>query len=324
MLPHPRIAARLDAGNQHQATRSDHQRQHQLHRLGDAIDDALDLFDDGVDFDDGDGWKFRQQPIQEPLLLLRQEEAGHVSGGQVLERRRREDDEEVRLHALPFQPAQAGDLRLHRLAPDVETQPVADAKAEFLRILILQGHQRPIVVRAPPSPFGQFVVLGQRLGPSQVALRGQPRTRRIRRPMPILPSLGVLAVHGNHPSPNHRIEGPLPFRVAVEQRIHRRQLVWRDVHQEVVGHVIRQCRAPFVDQRRAQQHQHQQQHDGEAEDEYLGDVLPVAALQAGQGQAQHAARLHANGPSAAQQQPGQGAKGQQHRQGAQQRPQGQH
>ena len=51
------IAARLDARQEHETTGRKYQGENQFHCLRDPIHNTLDLLDDGVDFEHGDGRK---------------------------------------------------------------------------------------------------------------------------------------------------------------------------------------------------------------------------------------------------------------------------
>ena len=170
MLLHASFVARLYRCDEHQGACPEHQAKNQLDGPRDPIDDAFDLGDDRVHLDHRNGRMRRKQPIEEPLAVGFEMETGHVRCRKCRQCRTREHDKEIRLQAIPLDPAQIRYPRGDRQPADVELQHVAYAQTIAPRVVHLNRNQCFDRIGGPPIALFHHIVAGHVIGPCQVSL----------------------------------------------------------------------------------------------------------------------------------------------------------
>ena len=246
MLFHAGLVARLYRRDENQRACPQHQAENQLDRAGNPIDDAFDLGDDRVHLEYGNGRMRRKELVEEPLAVGLEMETRHVRCRESRQRRTREDDKEVRLQAVPLDPAQIRHTRRHRQSPDIELQHVAYAQPVPPRVVRFDRNQCFGRIGGPPVALYQHVVAGQVIGPRQVPLGTQARSH-ILTPLALAlaPTTGRLAVDGEDAATNHRKQAAVVVRMLTQQVLHRAYFVGGDIDQEVIRRVLGYLGPPF-------------------------------------------------------------------------------
>ena len=217
----------------------------------------------------------------EPLAFGRTNGA-EIRPGHLLEHAGREQREEVRPEAVPFDLAQARDLGRHRRAREVEGQRVAELEVQRFRNPLL--HRQPRVGSfgcTEPLAGGDAVGLRQVTRPRQIELalgeppRSRVESRRVER----------LAVDGDEPPANHRIERRVGAGHRLQRRAHAVDLIGQHVDEEVVRRIGRQARAPVAQQVAAHDGEQQERHQAERERADLQARRERPAAQVGEAEA---------------------------------------